>query len=435
MVGAERILTAIFYATAIVLIVLAGLGVGSAGQELGALEVAAIVLAGVPGGLLLIFSLFGLVSYFVFIPSIKKDGHLFSRVHGTNLLHPLSTSVVLVLLGVGIASGSRPVWGLWGLLFLAYLLETVLIAGRIRSEFLGEQNGGNRAGLPFLLLNLMVGGELVTIAGGARPLPPWRLRSLPEDTWIVDVRTKPEFHWNRLQGAINYPWGEGIIEAAKEKPKDQPVLVTCFSGHRSPAVAVMLRKMGFLSVYNLNWGILYLLLLERGRKSVGPFSLTRPHRDPHRRGEDLKSITRGYVTLLIVALVGAPLEWLLVPRNVPLWQMVGGICLGTVGLTFAIMSFRALGRNFRVYGAPRRSGTLVTTGIYSSVRHPMYTGVIIALAGYVLFFGSVFFASAWFGVTILYLVKAVKEERMLAEKFPRYEGYRERTWRFLPYIN
>ena len=126
-----------------------------------------------------------------------------------------------------------------------------------------EELGASKS---LLLLNLIVGGEIVTVAAGAKPLQPWSLGRLPEDTWIVDVRTKPEFHWNRLQAAENYPWGAGVIEAAKNIPKDRPVLVTCFSGHRSPAVAVMMRRLGFKTVYNLNWGILYLLLLERGQK-------------------------------------------------------------------------------------------------------------------------------------------------------------------------
>jgi protein-S-isoprenylcysteine O-methyltransferase Ste14 len=197
----------------------------------------------------------------------------------------------------------------------------------------------------------------------------------------------------------------------------------------------MMRKLGFKTVYNLNWGILYLILIERGRKSEGPFALTRPHRDPDRRGQDHRLIAQAYVALLLLTLVGAPLEKLLVGHTLPLVQTLAGASLTLAGLTLAILSFRALGRNFRIYAAPRRSGTLVTTGIYSQIRHPMYTGVIVALGGYVLLLGSRFFVPVWFAVTLLYLIKAVKEERILAEKFPQYESYRRRTWRFLPYVH
>ncbi len=285
-----------------------------------------------------------------------------------------------------------------------------------------------------LLLNLILGGELVTVAAGAKPLRPWRLDTLPVDTWIVDVRTKPEFHWNRLQAAENYPWGAGVIEAAKDIPKERPVLVTCFSGHRSPAVAVMLRRLGFKTVYNLNWGLLYLILLERGKKTTGPFSLTRPHRDPDRRGEDFKGISVGYITCAVLTLICAPLEQALRATTVSEAQQIIGAILGVGGLLIGFSSFRALGRNFRVFAAPRRSGTLITSGVYSKVRHPMYTAVITSLGGYALYFGSLWALPFWLGCTILYIIKAVKEERLLAEHYPEYEDYRRRSWRFIPFV-
>ncbi len=431
--GAERILTIVSYLAALAVIVAAGLTTGFSGLEPTTLQVVVLVVLAVPAVFLLTFSLLGLISYFVFIPSIAEDGHLFSRVHATNLLHPLTTSLVLGLAALCVLTGSVAALVVWAILLVIYVLQTALIVRRTLQEHLVNEGEGKPSML-FLLLDLIVGGEVVTIAGGARPLPPWRLHSLPDDTWIVDVRTKPEFHWNRLQGAEHYPWGAGLIEAAKDKPKDRPVLVVCFSGHRSPAVAVMMRRMGFKTVYNLNWGILYLVILERGRSMEGPFGLTRPRRDPQRRGEDLRGITRGYVAMQGVMLVGAPLEHALLGRHVPQVQTILGLILALGGLGLGILSFRALGRNFRVYMAPRRSGTLVTTGIYRLVRHPMYTGVIIGFLGYIILFGSLFLIPAWFVMALLYIIKTAREERALAEKYPDYEAYHQRTWKFIPYV-
>jgi protein-S-isoprenylcysteine O-methyltransferase Ste14/rhodanese-related sulfurtransferase len=435
MEATERALTVISYITASALVGLIVFGAQGSPSGLGFLRAAAVVILLIPSALLFIFSLFGLITYFIFIPSIKGDGHLFSRVHGSHLLHPLTTSIVAGLLGLCIMANTPGTWALWGILCTAFVAQTILFVRRLLGERSGSGSLTGRTPVPALLANLMVGGELVTIAGGARPLPPWRLRTLPEDTWIVDVRTKPEFHWNRLNGAESFPWGEGLVEASKDRSKDRPVLVVCFSGHRSPTVAASLRKLGFTTVYNLNWGILYLILLERGRKSEGPFSLTRPHRDPNRRGDDVRGVARAYVALLLLTLIGAPVESLFLHREVPLFQWITGAVLGAVGLGLGILSFRALGRNFRVYAAPRRSGTLITNGVYSRVRHPMYTGVIIGLLGYVLVFGSTFFLPVWLAVVLLYVIKAVKEERILADKYPDYEQYRMRTWRFLPFVH
>jgi protein-S-isoprenylcysteine O-methyltransferase Ste14/rhodanese-related sulfurtransferase len=430
-----RILAVTALCAALAVVGLAGLTTGFVGKELTGVETALVVLLAVPAGLLLVFSLFGLFTYFVFIPSVSHDGHIFSRVHAAHLIHPLITSLLVGLAALCIFTGSPAAWLAWTGLLAIYILQTALIYRRVRQEPLaGDVENGVR-GAAFVLLNVMLGGELVTLAGGARPLPPWRLHELPPDTWVVDVRTKPEFHWNRLRSAENYPWGHGLMEAAEGIPRERPVLVTCLSGHRSPAVALIMKRLGFKTVYNLNWGILYLMLLKRGGKTEGPFSLTRAGRDPHRRGEDLTAITVGHVSLILTILVAVPVQSILIPTDVPLLQTIIGAVLGIAGLTVGALSFRTLGRNFRVYAAPRRSGTLVTTGVYSKVRHPMYTAVVTGLAGYILLFGSFYCIPLWLGCGILYLIKGIKEDRILARKFPEYEDYCHRTWRFLPYVH
>jgi protein-S-isoprenylcysteine O-methyltransferase Ste14/rhodanese-related sulfurtransferase len=410
------------------------LDTGFAARSLEPYETALVVIAAAPAGFLVIFSLTGLVSYFVFIPSISGDGHLFARVHGAHLIHPLTTAVVLGLLALCALTGSAVAWAIWWLLAGVYSLQTGLIVRKIRSEHLMSGVGGAEHGIFFTILSLVIGGEIVTVAAGAKPLAPWRLSILPEDTWIIDVRTKSEFSWNRIQAAQNFPWGAGVVEAAEGKSKDTPVLVTCFSGHRSPAVAVMLRRLGFKTVYNLNWGILYLILLQRGSKNTGPFSLTRSHRDPDMRGPDFRGISIGYITFAALTLIAAPVDNALRHLNVSPIQQAAGALLGLGGLVLGLSSYRALGRNFRVFAAPRRSGSLVRRGVYARVRHPMYTAVVMALLGYVICFGSLLALPFWLGCAILYVVKAAREEPLLAQRYPEYGEYRERTWKFLPFI-
>ncbi len=430
----SRLLPILFYVAAACAIVAAGIDTGFVARQLTTVDVVLLIAIAVPGIFLFAVSLGSLICYFIFIPSITHDGHLFSRVHATQIIHPLTTAFVIGLAALCIFTGSFAVWLISAIAACLYVLQTVLIVRRVRREHLMNGLEGPGTSIFFLLLHLILGTEIVTVAAGARPLAPWGLSSLPEDTWIIDVRTKPEFYWNRLQGAESFPWGLGVVEAARDKPKDRPVLVTCFSGHRSPTVAVLLRKLGFETVYNLTWGILYLVLLERGRRSEGPFSLTRPHRDPHRRGEDLRGISIGYVLCQALILIIAPVEQVIKQVDISTVQAVAGGAIGLIGFVIALMSYRALGRNFRVYAAPRRSGTLVTSGIYSRVRHPMYTGMILMFLGYVLFFNSLFSVPFWLAFTLLYLVKSVKEERILADHFPEYDEYRKRTWKFLPYV-
>jgi len=423
-----------FYFGAVPVIAATALDTGFSLENISTPRAVAAIVTAIPAVFLLSVSLFGLISYFVFLPSISHDSHLFARVHGTQILHPLTSAVLLGLGALCLSTGSGWAWSLWTGLLVVYLVQTALLVRRVSRENSPDESSGLATGTGQFVLNLILGAEVITFAAGARPLAPWKLDTLPDDTWIVDVRTKSEFYWNRLTGSENFPWGAGMIEAAKDKPKNKPVLVVCFSGHRSPAVAVMLKKLGFETVYNLNWGLLYLILLERGRKREGLFALTRPHRDPNRRGRDFKGISVGYIALEGIILVLAPIEHFVRLVQVPLVQLIVGAILVVTGLGMALLSYRALGRNFRIYAAPRRSGTLVQSGIYAWVRHPMYTGVIIMFAGYWLFWGSLLSIPLWLAFSILYVVKAAKEEQVLIERFPEYEEYRKHTGRFLPFL-
>ena len=310
----SRFLPAFFYLTAVAVVVATALDTGFSHRGGSAPQLILIVLLSIPAAFLLIASLVGLISYFIFLPSISQDSHLFLRAHASHLIHPLKTAIVLGLAALGVFSRSQAGWAIWVVLLMIHAFQTYLIIRRARREHPISEPTGSGDGTLQLLLNLVLGTEIVTAASGVKGLSPWRLDTMSEDTWMIDVRTKAEFHWNRLRGAENYPWGKGVIEAARGKSKERPVLIICLTGHRSPSVAVTLRKLGFKSVYHLTWGLLYLLLLERDGKREGPYSFEKPHGNPSKRDEDLKGISIGYGTLGALMLIVAPLEWALRQR-------------------------------------------------------------------------------------------------------------------------
>jgi protein-S-isoprenylcysteine O-methyltransferase Ste14/rhodanese-related sulfurtransferase len=430
----SRLVPAFFYLAAVGVVLATALDTGFSHGGWSALRVILVVLLSVPAGFLLIASLIGLISYFIFLPSISQDSHLFLRAHASHLIHPLKTAIVLGLAAFCVLTRSQAGWAVWVVLLMIHAFQTFLIIRRARREHPISEPAGSGAGTLQLLLNLVLGTEIVTAASGVKGLSPWRLDTMSEDTWMIDVRTKQEFQWNRLRGAESYPWGKGVIEAARGKSKERPVLIICLTGHRSPSVAVTLRKLGFKNVYHLTWGLLYLLLLERNGKREGPFSFEKSHGNPSKRDEDLKGISIGYGTLMALMLIVAPLEWVLRPGSLSGVRMALGAAVAAAGLAVATLSYKALGKNFRVYAAPKRDGKLITSGVYSNVRHPMYTGAILMMGGWVLFFGSLWGAPLWLAFSILYIVKSIKEERILANHFPEYGEYRKKTWKFLPYL-
>lgn len=74
---------------------------------------------------------------------------------------------------------------------------------------------------------------------------------------IVDVREPAEYAAGHIPRALNIPLG-ALNDRLKEleKYKQRPVIVCCRSGQRAGQAAVALRKHGFISVHNLNGGLL-----------------------------------------------------------------------------------------------------------------------------------------------------------------------------------
>jgi protein-S-isoprenylcysteine O-methyltransferase Ste14 len=72
-------------------------------------------------------------------------------------------------------------------------------------------------------------------------------------------------------------------------------------------------------------------------------------------------------------------------------------------------------------------GDLITNGIYSKIRHPMYLGFIFWLIGFPVFQGAVFsfFLSFVFIANVLFWRKL--EEKELEERFPGYPEYKKTT--------
>jgi protein-S-isoprenylcysteine O-methyltransferase Ste14 len=83
---------------------------------------------------------------------------------------------------------------------------------------------------------------------------------------------------------------------------------------------------------------------------------------------------------------------------------------------------------------PRDGASLVETGAYALVRHPIYGGIVIGSAGWGLVTASV---PAIVGGAILlafFRLKSAREEAWLVARYPGYPAYRARTRRMLPFV-
>jgi protein-S-isoprenylcysteine O-methyltransferase Ste14 len=80
-----------------------------------------------------------------------------------------------------------------------------------------------------------------------------------------------------------------------------------------------------------------------------------------------------------------------------------------------------------------RGHTVITTGPYRFVRHPMYVGAILMYLSTPLVWGSLWALAIGGVITVLFLVRTALEDKALRRELPGYEEYASHThYRFLP---
>jgi protein-S-isoprenylcysteine O-methyltransferase Ste14 len=141
----------------------------------------------------------------------------------------------------------------------------------------------------------------------------------------------------------------------------------------------------------------------------------------------------GQTILVLLILLAAPL----LPRYVnlgdadfllnridPAWIRRLGVILIAGGAGLVVWGVRSLGPSLTPGIEPLPTGQLITTGPYAHVRHPIYSGVVLLLTGYVLSWSNWTMAVLVALLTRTYFeAKAKAEERWLIQRFPGYQSY------------
>jgi protein-S-isoprenylcysteine O-methyltransferase Ste14 len=120
---------------------------------------------------------------------------------------------------------------------------------------------------------------------------------------------------------------------------------------------------------------------------------------------------------------------------VPLQGWLGlAVYLGVFWLFYR--THKDLGRNWSVSLDVREGHTLVTTGVYAHVRHPMYSGFwLMAVAQLLMLPNWVAGPAGLVGFGILYFGRVRREEEMMVGTFgDEYRAYMRRTARIIPWI-
>jgi protein-S-isoprenylcysteine O-methyltransferase Ste14 len=157
----------------------------------------------------------------------------------------------------------------------------------------------------------------------------------------------------------------------------------------------------------------------------GPTAETRPA-----QRIAITAIVGSVVVLLVVSALDHRFGW----SPVPLPVTVVGYVLVFAGLTFAqivIIQNNYAAANITV----ERDQTLVSTGLYGFVRHPMYTGTLVMMLGTPLALDSLWGLLALIPGLAALTLRIADEEKMLVEELTGYREYLDQVpYRLVPHV-
>lgn len=159
------------------------------------------------------------------------------------------------------------------------------------------------------------------------------------------------------------------------------------------------------------------------------------------RGGDAEDGDRSFVPLTLSVLAGIGLGVLAARRGGDLalpgpgwWPLALGLAVFAAGLALRAWAVRELGRFFRFTVVVQADHQVVDSGPYRLIRHPSYTGLLMAALGLGISLGT------WLSIPLClapplvgFSIRLAHEERVLANELGEpYRAYMRRTWRLVP---
>ncbi|HSY59240.1 MAG TPA: isoprenylcysteine carboxylmethyltransferase family protein [Terriglobales bacterium] len=116
------------------------------------------------------------------------------------------------------------------------------------------------------------------------------------------------------------------------------------------------------------------------------------------------------------------------------WIALLGALLTVIGVAFAIWARVHIGKNWSGQVTIRKDHELIRTGPYAHIRHPIYTGLLLAVAGTAIQIGEYRGLLALAIILVGFTLKAKREESLLETQFgPAFDDHRQHTGFFLPF--
>jgi protein-S-isoprenylcysteine O-methyltransferase Ste14 len=116
------------------------------------------------------------------------------------------------------------------------------------------------------------------------------------------------------------------------------------------------------------------------------------------------------------------------------WGMYMGFALNLIGAYLVIQGWREVHEQYWI--KDEGTGTLITDGVYTHIRHPQYVGFLLITLGLLVHWVTLPLLVMWPILIVQYYRLARKEERELEKEFgDKYKEYRKRVPMFIPSFN
>jgi protein-S-isoprenylcysteine O-methyltransferase Ste14 len=147
-----------------------------------------------------------------------------------------------------------------------------------------------------------------------------------------------------------------------------------------------------------------------------------------------------YVVIQVILFGVIFLSPFLLPGTVELsgpWRILAvllGLALGFIGGLLGLAGVLSLGTNLTAVPHPKENAELVESGAYKIVRHPIYSGLILAAFGWGILNANLVTLLLALVLFLFFDVKSRREERWLCEKYAGYANYQSRVRKLMPLI-
>ena len=142
----------------------------------------------------------------------------------------------------------------------------------------------------------------------------------------------------------------------------------------------------------------------------------------------------GFVSMIAYVINPRWLSW--ADAQFPFWLRWTGVGIALLGFVLLQWAQVTLGKSWSDTPRMMKGQTLITSGPYRSVRHPIYTAFLLILGSTLFISSNWLIGLFWTGMTILEVASRIGfEESLMLEYFgDQYQEYMKRTGRLIPKV-